>query len=210
MGRKYASIHIYTNDQDTVLSAVDNFYNNDTSMDSSLKQAIKLLKNAEAQQMLERQFRLTLPNILIIQSKKFISIYDENISFETVEDRAKALSIRVDEPIMYVSNFDDDVLVFGIYRNGNLITSRNLGEGLALYDIIPANLDMVKFCNELKIEITDSMDYLNDIEIIDEIEDKIENILQVPLKLTLADIQYDFEQFLEKYIADRVHVFEMI
>ncbi len=209
MGQKYASIHIYGGNQEKNLLLLKDFYNNDKSMNVIRKQAISIFKNPEVQRMLERQTELALPDILMVQSEAAVSVYDENISFETIEDKAKAVSNIIDVPVVYTSNFDDDIFIFGIYRSGNLITCKKVGEELSEYDITPDNLEVDKFCSALTIKKMESIETIINSEEIDEIEEEIEKILRVPLKLRFDDIQYDYEQFTEIFIEDRVHAFKV-
>jgi hypothetical protein len=211
MGQKYASIHIYGGEQDKNLLILKGFYNNDKSMDIRNEQILSIFKNPEVRRIFERQAELSLPDdILILQSDAVISIYDENISFETVEEKAKAISERIENPVLYTSNFDEDVFFLGIYRSGNLITCRKAGDGLSDYDILPAYLDIEKFCQELSLREAASAELLNRSEDIEELEEEMEQLLEAPLNLSLEDIQYGDEPFTELFVEKRVHALKKI
>lgn len=70
-------------------------------------------------------------------------------------------------------------------------------------------MDIDKFCSALSIKKTASIETIINSEEINEIEEEIEKILRVPLKLRFDDIEYDDEQFTEIFIEDRVHAFKI-
>lgn len=80
---------------------------------------------------------LWVNEILIVQSESFVSIYDESLSFESVEEKAQTISNNLDRPIIYASNFDDDVFIFGVFHSGKLITEIKIGKDLSIYGIVP-------------------------------------------------------------------------
>jgi hypothetical protein len=117
MGRKYVSIHILNEAKEEVLSKLINCYK-DTSMESTIRLASNVFNNAETRWMFGRFDDLWVDEILIVQSESFISIYDESLSFESVEEKSQTLSNKIDRPIVYTSNFDDDVFIFGVFQSG--------------------------------------------------------------------------------------------
>jgi hypothetical protein len=209
MGRKYANIHICTREQDKILLTVQDFYNNRNTKESSKNQALKSLHNINVQIILEKIKQLSAPELLIVQSESFISIYDEVISFEIIEKNAKMLSDIVGGLVIYISNFDDDVLLFGLYRSGKLVTNGKIGEGLSFYGISSEIIDIDKFCKELDIKRTDSMDCFNDLENISDVEDELETILQMPLDLSLRDIE-EYDILRKKNNRNGIQIYEKI
>jgi len=151
MGRKYASIHIFADDQKRVLTILKDYYDKNNSMEATMHLASNVFKDTEVRQMFERFTSLLVNEVLIIQTKSFVSIYDESLSFESVEEEAYALSNEIDSPVVYTSNFDDDVFICGIFRLGKLMTGGKYGEGLHIYGIEPEIMDVRKFCDELNI-----------------------------------------------------------
>lgn len=210
MGRKYASIHIFADEQEEVLSKLKNCYNKDNSMETTMHLASNVFKDAGVQQMFGRYTNLWVNEILIVQSESFVSIYDESLSFESVEEKAQTLSNNVDRPIVYASNFDDDVFIFGVFRSGKLITGSKIGKGLTTYEIVPEIIDIDKFYNELAIDKVSSLESINTTEKIDVIEDEIEKWLQVPLKLTICDVQSESKHYTESFIENGLYVYKRL
>lgn len=210
MGKKYASIHIYAEKQTKIITDLKKYYKVDDNIEPRMKAAANIFANEEARNMFTRFTQLYVNEVLVIQSDTFVSIYDETLSFETVEDKSKIFSFMFDYPIVYVSNFDDDVLIFGIYRSGNLITQRNLGQGLSMYEIPYASLNIASFRSELTIASTDIMEAINKSEIIDSVENEISKVLNVPLNIRKNDIQLMDGIFEEKKSNNGMLLYKLI
>jgi len=210
VGRKYASIHIYSNKQTRILSELKRLYETDNSTISKMQQASKVFKNAETIAMFERFTHLYTTEILIVQSEYCISIYDSTLTFQSVEEKAKAFSYMFNNPILYVSNFDDDILIFGLFKLGNLITNRNVGNGLSMYEIPYATIDAEKFCMELKIGNISSIISLNKSEDINYIEGTIGEIFHVQLNLTNDHIQAGINHYKEKFLKNGLHIYKKV
>ena len=133
--------------------------------------------------------------VLIIQGKSKVSIYDSNNTFENISVVAQEVSKISNSVTVYTANFDDDIFLIGIYNNGKLITSGNYGELLSEYELEFKEIDQSQLADSLEIEIKDLLDKLTDDSDIEEIEEFIEHILDVPLSLTLEDIEENKEVF---------------
>lgn len=210
MGRKYASIHIFTDEQEKVLLKLKNCYYKGNSMETTMHLTSNIFNDVGVQQIFERFANLWVNEVLIVQSESFVSIYDESLSFELIEEKAQSLSGNIGEPIIYTSNFDDDVFIFGIFRAGKLITGGKIGKCLPIYGIDPEIIDIDKFCSELSIKKTSSLESINTTDEIDVIEDEIEKLLKVSLELTICDIQSESEHYIESFIENRLYVYKKL
>jgi len=170
--------------------------------------ASDVFKDAGARQMFERLANLWANEVLIVQSESFVSIYYESLSFESVEEKALTISNNINRPIIYASNFDDDVFIFGVFRSGKLITESKIGKSLSIYGITPKKIEIDKFCKELPISKISSLECINTTEEIAIIEDEIEKWLQVPLDLTIFDVRSENEHYVEKFIDNGLYIYK--
>lgn len=133
--------------------------------------------------------------VLIIQGKSKISIYDPNNGFENISAVAQKVSKISSSVTIYTANFDDDIFLIGIYSNGGLITSGCYGELLSEYELEFKEIDqneLVAKCGDKAMAVFNN---LTDNSNIEEVEECIEYILNVPLSLTLEDIEENQEEF---------------
>lgn len=206
MGQKYASMHVYGGGQDKNLLILKDFCNNNKTANVMLEEILKKIEDPEKRLLVEK---FSSPsNILIVQSKDVLSIYDGDLSFEMIEERAKQLSKKINNPVIYTSNFDDDIFIFGIYRSGEFIAGRKMGEGLADYDISPEDLEIEKFYHGLSLNKAINTRILENSEEVGELEDEMERILEAPLKFDIEDVREDYEKFTELFTENHVHVFK--
>ena len=136
MGRKYASIHIRTDKPEEVIERLKGRYVTDhDNMKNLMNMACKFINGEQARYLLERTHDLWTSEVLVIRYASFVSVYDDRLSFETVEKKARELLKDIDEPVAYTSVFDDDIFFFGVYRRGKIITGGRVGENLRVYGI---------------------------------------------------------------------------
>jgi hypothetical protein len=152
---------------------------------------------------------IDLGEVLIIKSKFFISIYDETNSFETIQNKVKDLSTKMDYPILYTSNFDDGVFLLGAYKSGKLITSGNMGPELSVYGMKTRHINISKLCNALQLEKTEAFEAINSMEEIDEIEQVVEEFLHSLLDLDFNSVASDTE-YEEMFSKNRFRVFNKV
>lgn len=201
MGKKYASIHILTDKPENEIFKLGDLYKNSNSMIENMQRASKVFKNTEAQQLLNRFFTCWENEIIIVRHQKFVSIYDESLSFESIEEKAKIISKNVDQPVLYTSNFDDDVFIFGIFQIGKKITQGNIGDGLCIYGLTPKKIDFDKFFRVLEINKNCSQLTGN----IDLVEKEMQELLQISLNIKISDVQ-DNERYDEIIINDGLYI----
>ncbi len=207
MGQKYASMHVYGGGQDKNLLILKDFCNNNKTVNVMLEEILKKIEDPEKRLLVEK---FSSPsNILIVQSKDVLSIYDGDLSFEMVEERAKQLSKKINNPVIYTSNFDDDIFIFGIYQSGEFITGRKMGDGLADYDISPEDLEIEKFYHGLSLnKAINTRMVLENSEEVEALEDELERILEAPLKFSIEDVREDYEKFTELFTENHIQVFK--
>ncbi len=207
MGKKYASIHILAEGNENIILKIKEYYKKDI-FKAKKEEALNMVKDERIRWMIENLPGFSANEVLIILTEFFISIYDESISFETVEETVKMLSKTIDEPLLYFSNFDDDIYIFGGYKMGRLVSNRRLGYGLDDYGMDPKELNSAKFCNVFSTFKKEFMEHLNRIEEIVTIENEIEKCLQLPLDMRLDDAQTNNEIYIEMSHEDGVYIYK--
>ena len=195
MGRKYTSIHVFTNKEDILSVKLMKEYSAEISAILKSSKKNNLIEDESYEFILEKLKGMMKWEVLIIQGKSKVSIYDPNNTFENISVVAQEVSKISNSVTVYTANFDDDIFLIGIYNNGKLITSGNYGELLSEYELEFKEIDQSQLADSLEIEIKDLLDKLTDDSDIEEIEEFIEHILDVPLSLTLEDIEENQEVF---------------
>lgn len=138
MGSKYASIYIRTDDARKTILRILKMYD----MNSRLENINPVIRN-EYLAIVEnaKKFGNTILNHLlridndltIVGTTTMVSIYDRNLSFETVSEKAREISREVIDPVFYLSCFDGDIFIFGIFVNGKQRTNGVVGEAVQDY-----------------------------------------------------------------------------
>ncbi len=195
MGRKYTSIHVFTNKEDILSVKLMKEYSAEISAILKSSKKNNLIEDESYESILDKLKGMMKSEVLIIQGKSKVSIYDSNNTFENISVVAQEVSKISNSVTVYTANFDDDIFLIGIYNNGKLITSGNYGELLSEYELEFKEIDQSQLADSLEIEIKDLLDKLTDDSDIEEIEEFIEHILDVPLSLTLEDIEENKEVF---------------
>ena len=128
MGQKFASIHIQTHDTESVENAIFQSYARNPE---KVEHKIRLLKAVFPDftpEEIEHTRKLYALHdhagemMFCVKSAQYLSIYDGNLSFESVEEQVEEISKRIQAPVVYTSNFDDDLFLFGVMQNGRVIT----------------------------------------------------------------------------------------
>ena len=189
MGNKYASFHVLNDKHEKVISGLTKFYRRKKTNDEKKMESVRKIGNEYLTRFTERYLDLFPDDVIIVEKGPLLSVYDSALSFETVEEKVLAVSNKMSYPIIYISNFDDDVLVFGIVASGELITSCTLGENLSFYGLVPREINAAKFDDVLKALSDKSFSNIGASTDFDEIEGFMEEILDAPLQLTKGDIE---------------------
>lgn len=194
MGNKYASIHIRTNDREMDLEKYLSLQKNEKPVFDRQKALANLLEKPEDRDNITRFLGLITKSVLIILTHDFITISDENESFESIEKKAKRLSQQIDNPIVFTSNFDDDIFVFGACNSGKCVTKGIAGKNPGSYGLKNKAINTDIFRETVS---TDNLDIRSGLESFDikEIEKTLEDYLHIPLGLKASDIGFDYENY---------------
>ncbi len=206
MGVKYASIHIFTIEKDKILLEIMKCLQEDITKVKKM-QFLNLIKDKKVRDMVGSLPGYLHNEILIIQSELAISIYDESATFESIEDQVKFLSKRIINPILYCTNYDDDIFIIGGYKSGRLISRRTAGEGLEVYNINSQELNTSKFTKHFSLFSKYTTERINSITDIGILENEIEQYLQIPLNINLCDAKNNHEQFKEVSSENGIHIY---
>ena len=195
MGRKYTSIHVFTQEVDRVSTKLMKEYTTELPAIFKTSKRSNIIEDDSYQYILDKLKTIMKTEVLVIQGKSLVSIYDSNNTFENISDKAQKVSKISSSVAVYTANFDDDIFLIGIYNNGVLTTSGNYGEMLPDYELEFEKIDqnqLVALSVDKTIGIINHLAGNSDIE---EIEECIEHMLNVPLSLTLEDIEENQEVF---------------
>ena len=195
VGKKYASIHIRTDDPENDLETYLLFQREEKPAFDRRKALINLVQKPEEQAEIDRFLGLMTKSVLIIMSRRFISVCDENDSFESVEKKARNISRQFDNPIVFTSNFDDDVFVFGVCKGGQCITRGTAGANLDRYGLECSAIDTERFLRTVSAGGSGPCRGLDSLEDIRKIENALEEYLRLPLSIKASDIGFDYERY---------------
>lgn len=106
---------------------------------------------------------LTAPDVHIVSTDVGVSIYDDALGFEGIGSMAKDLSARVQGHILYSAVFDDDVFVFGICKDGKLLSEHVSGE-CDTYGINKSQMQLEHIAQALGCREEDLSDYSAELE----------------------------------------------
>jgi len=138
MGRKYTSFHIITENKQKTIDEIKKIMIQYCATKSVYKSiAIKVFSNPEASDKINRVMNMTQDKNILVVTEKFVSIYDETISFESIVDFLKSYFANIHEPILYTANFNSSLLIMGVILDGRVQCSKNIGSGLYFYGIKP-------------------------------------------------------------------------
>lgn len=210
MGKKYASIHIFTKKPEYEIHNLKNYYGNNNLAKADIQIASSVFNNTEVLRMFSRLADLWMNELLIVQFLRFISIYDETLSFESVEEKAEFISNNTDQPVLYASNFDGDVFIFGIFQAGKHVTGGKIGNGLSIYGLSREKIDIDKFFSTLSFNGIALPDYINTIEKIDIIEGELEKLLLISLNLTISDVRLENNHYVEMFTENGLCAYKFV
>ena len=195
MGRKYTSIHVFTKKEDIISAKLMQEYSTEFLAIFNSINKNKIIKDENYENLFKKLKSIMKTEVLIIQGKSTVSIYDSNTTFENISAVAQKVSKISSSVAVYTANFDDDIFLIGIYNNGELITRGSYGELLSEYELEFEEVDQNQLatkCGDKAMVVFNNLTANSDIE---EVEECIEHILNVPLNLTLEDIEENQEEF---------------
>ena len=133
MGRKYASLHVRSADVDKerLLQTYKRLTKPMSPMDVvHVAQNLGLSLGEKEVPLLDgilEKFETT-SSIQVKEHRGYISIYDKQLSFESVADAALGLSAELRAEVLFASVYDDDVFFFGLYQNGLCVAEHVSGQ----------------------------------------------------------------------------------
>lgn len=162
VGLKFASIHIYdlnkkmTSDQFAHIY-LDQLHDTEKEYQNRI-QMMQALSGESVDSQMQNWLRSVIAaereEVSFGEFEYWHSAYDRNYTFETIEDAAISLSQVVALPILYTTVFDGDILLFGLYIDGELVTKQAMGSRFALeeYGVEECRADAQVLCEKLNLQ----------------------------------------------------------
>jgi len=196
MGMKYASFHIPAVENSGVLQQIiDNWEGNDEFNEFSQSALMKLVSPDEIK-IYERMISAYKSVKYLLVTKRFISVYDETLSFETIVETVKKISKKIDLPILYTSNFDDDVFIMGVVQSGKTLCKRNIGPGLSSYELKQLSVKINTMLAIKGFELTGGQKEFLTTDDIDKCQESIDDAYGISIALKESDFN-DYENMFE-------------
>ncbi|SDT24894.1 hypothetical protein SAMN05444162_3550 [Paenibacillaceae bacterium GAS479] len=195
MGTKFGNMHVITSDKQAVLTALKEV---NAERSGSTGGSTKGLTGFEA--ILAEAERLRNVYYIVELKPGWISILNDSFEWGTVELIGERLSEFINEPVLTVSYFDDDVAEINLYRNGSLLTGHMWSNGT--YELDKKEADTSVLSRHLGHHY---LSKLNEILHMDDCEEAItalEELLQVPLWIHsewLQDMEKEEEEWVQHY-----------
>lgn len=195
MGKKYGSIHVKSRDGKKVLAEVlnqdDNVYNKYIRSAERLEQS-----NRQAFHDMARTYRryasILSDELFVVITANWVSLYNRDMSFQTITQKVRSLAKKFPEPILYTSNFDDDVFVFGLLVEGKTVTSGRICDTPEVYDVTTKLANMAP----LRRILCDGADQPKKMPTdIFELEELLSSMMGVPLFTYAEDLDNDPEHY---------------
>ncbi|MCL2121076.1 MAG: hypothetical protein FWH28_02365 [Clostridiales bacterium] len=211
MGRKYASYHICSGNGSFDSKQVESIVQFIQGKNNTLEQATMAFSNPLSREMMDRFIRMQGPSVIIVMSNRFISVYDDSLSFLNINSEVKRISKTIIEPILYVSNFDDDLLLMGAVKQGKTIAKRHIGENLDDYGIRKgkSSINSLQSQSEFSSLISDDALFKSSNDIFT-CETSLEHEFGITLKLTLDEIEKPASPFRKIRSYSSLNVYQRI
>ena len=195
MGNKYGSIHIKTTDgyetATKILAQYDNTPNEYILSAERLEQS-----HYEVMHDLAKTFRryaaILGQDLFVVITTNWVSVYNRDLSFQSIASKARSFAKKLAEPIVYISNFDDDVFVFGVIENGKTVTSGRICTDSEYFDLTNKTANMTALRRVLGGDDIIPRRMPTDIS---EMEDILSKVMGVPLFADEDDVYRDTEHF---------------
>ena len=169
MGRKYASLHVRSADVDKerLLQTYKRLTKPMSTMDvAHVAQKLGLSLGEKEVPLLDvilEKFEAT-SSIQVKEHRGYISIYDQQLSFESVADAALGLSAELRAEVLFASVYDDDVFFFGLYQNG-LCVAEHVSGPCEVYGMENAQENIALMEKYLGIDLDTEFTLLNKEEV---------------------------------------------
>lgn len=162
MGMKFASIHLYDPAREVTMEEFRRTYMNELhNVERECKERCRNLHalfgeevSQEDEAKLLRMMEAELKEIEFERLGEWLTAYDTNYTFETIEPAAQAFSSVVDLPILFSAVFDGDILLFGVCLKGEIVTRHILGGFFArrAYGLMKQRADVQQLCEMLNLK----------------------------------------------------------
>ena len=207
MGKKYGSIHIKTSHGIRIVGDFFAQYSNQPNEYLKLAERVERANfrfSFEFAARMRRYASIVGDELFIVITANWVSLYNRDMSFQTITQKARSLAKKFPNPILYTSNFDDDVFVFGLLLEGKTVTSGRICDNPEFYDVTTKMASMVS----LRRILCDSADQPKKMPIdISVLEELLSTMMGVPLFTYEEDLEADSEhyQFVEERNGIRVY-----
>lgn len=207
MGKKYGSIHIKTIDgYETARRILDQRSNEPNEYILSAERLEQTHYQAlhDMAKSLRRWALLMSDELFIVVTANWVSLYNKDMSFQTITQKVRSLAKKFPEPILYTSNFDDDVFVFGLLVEGKTVTSGRICDTPEVYDVTTKLANMAP----LRRILCDGADQPKKMPTdIFELEELLSSMMGVPLFAYAEDLDDDPDryEFLEERNGIRLY-----
>lgn len=207
MGKKYGSIHIKTEDGLRVANDILVQYSdrpNEYLLSAQRLEQTHYQAMHDMARALRRYALLASDELFIVITASWVSLYNRDMSFQTITQKARSLAKKLPEPILYTSNFDDEVFVFGLIVEGRTVTSGRICENPEFYDVTTKLANMAL----LRRTLCDDADQPKKMPTnIFELEELLSSMMGVPLFAYAEDLDLDPEhyEFVEERNGIRVY-----
>lgn len=200
MGTKYGSIHVKTRDSLQIANTILESF--DGKVDEHLKWAEQLLRrssglsDAEIEMML-RDLAISRNDCFIVITDEWVSLYSRDMLFESIASDAQSFARKISAPLLYTSNFDDDVFVFGLIHREETVISGQICDAPEIYDIATKTANMTALAQALSVDSDTPETMPTDIS---ELEALLTSMIGVPLLAYEEDLCQNPKHF-ERYYA---------
>lgn len=204
MGAKYANINIKMRDAEKLKGVLSEYYQGVKEKNLKLFSRFKEMPD----DLLKMICKSHSEYVICQFTEKWLTILNANFGWESVDAVALAISKHINEPILTIGYFDDELVTMSIIENNKILTKHISGLGLSAYEIDAEKEDAIIF-NEY-LELDQELDVIEEILSIrlnhfTELDDKIQRLSELTgIQLGVGIEDYDF------YISENKIAFEVI
>lgn len=207
MGKKYGSIHIKTNQGMRIVGDFFALYGNQSNEYLQIAERVEranLRTSFEFAAFMRRYASIVSGELFIVITANWVSLYNRDMSFQTITQKARSIAKKFPDPILYTSNFDDDVFVFGLLVAGKTVTSGRICDIPEIYDVTTKIANMAPLRRTLCDSANQPKKMPTDIF---ELEELLSSMMGVPLFAYAEDLDQDPEHynFMEEHNGIRVY-----
>jgi len=195
MGKKYGSIHIKTtNGHETATKILDQYDNipNEYILSAERLEQSHYAVMHDLARTCRRYAAILGHDLFIVITTNWVSVYNRDMSFQAITSKARSFAKKMSEPIVYTSNFDDDVFVFGVIENGKTVTSGRICTDSEYFDLTTRAANMTALRRVLGGDNIIPRRMPTDVS---EMEDILSKAMGIPLFAYEDDVYRDSDHF---------------